>query len=337
MKSFLRTIFVLAFGLTSCRNSSRDWPVEKTHFLMDTLVRVSVYDRRMPKRRIEAVIDHALKVMEEIEARASIYVDTSDISRVVKSSGQNSVRVSSEIHGLLQQSVEVSEKTRGAFDVTVGVVKKLWGFETDRPRVPDGILLSSLLSRVDYRKIDLRDADVFLREPGMCIDLGGIAKGYIIDRGVAVLQEEGIRSGIIDAGGDLRAFGSHPEGRMWKFGIQHPRGKRGELIGVIETEGAGIATSGDYERYFIQEGKRYHHILDPKTGFPARGCVSVTMVAESALLADAYATAVFVMGPEEGMALIESIPSLEGMIVYEEEGELRHVTSDGFLEKIHFQ
>lgn len=337
MKHLVAIIGVFSLGLVSCGDLRGNGPVERTRFLMDTVVRVSVYDKGMSERKIGRAIDRVFREMEKIETKASIHVDTSDVLRVVKKSGKSAVRVSPEIFWLLKKSVEVSDKTWGAFDVSVGVVKALWGFDTDHPSVPDSTAVQSLLPKVDYREIALQDSGVFLRQPGMSIDLGGIAKGYIIDQGIRVLQEEGIRSGLVEAGGDLRVFGSHPDRKVWRIGIRHPRGEEGELFGVLETGAVSIATSGDYERFFVRDGKRYHHILDPKTGFPATGCISVTIVAECALLADAYATAVFVMGPVKGMALIKDHPSIEGMIIYEVAGQCHHVMSEGLVGKIHFQ
>lgn len=331
MKRFTAVICVFSLGLISCGDSRGHGPVERTRFLMDTVVRVSVYDKGMSERKIGEAIDRVFREMEKIEAKASIHVDTSEVLRLVEESGKSPIRVSPEIFWLLKKSVEVSDETRGAFDVSVGVVKDLWGFDTDHPSVPDRSTVQSILPKVDYREIDLRDGEVFLRQSGMRIDLGGIAKGYIIDQGIRILQEEGIRSGLVEAGGDLRVFGSHPDRKVWRIGIRHPRGEEGELFGVLETAAVSIATSGDYERYFVRDGKRYHHILDPKTGFPANRCISVTIVAECALLADAYATAVFVLGPVKGMALIKDHPSIEGMIIYEVEGQCHHVVSEGFI------
>lgn len=171
----------------------------------------------------------------------------------------------------------------------------------------------------------------------MCVDLGGIAKGLIINRGVDVLREAGIQSGIIEAGGDLRIFGNHPVREKWNIAIRHPRSDEGAFFGVLATDETGIATTGDYERYFYNDGKRYHHILDPQTGYPAEGCISVTVVAESALLADAYATAVFVLGIDEGMALIDRLPSVDGIIIYEEEDRIQYKISERLQQMIEFR
>ena len=296
---FILFLKILFFGIISCQRTGRYEPIDGMRFLMDTLIRISIYDRTLPRKKIETAMNRAFKMMKAIEERTSVYVDTSEIMHLVKASGTRAVGVSSETLMLLKKSVEVSERTRGAFDITVGVIKSLWGFDTEHPTVPDSSLVQSLLSKVNYKDIHFQGDGVFLRKRGMRVDLGGIAKGHIIDRGVDVLREAGIQSGIIEAGGDLRIFGKHPIREKWNIAIRHPRSNEGAFFGVLATEEISIATSGDYERYFYKDGKRYHHILDPQTGYPAEGCISVTVVAESALLADAYATAVFVLGIDE--------------------------------------
>ena len=327
---------IVSLCLVSCQNPGGKKPVEQTRFLMDTVVRVAVYEETLSKEKIGNAIDRAFQVMEEAEVRTSVYVDSSEVVRINDASGRRRVPILPETFSLLKQSVEVSVATGGAFDITVGAIKSAWHFEADHPHVPDASEIRSLLPRVNFRRILLGKDNVLLAERGMRIDMGGVAKGFVIDQGVGVLKGAGIRAGLIDAGGDLRIFGQHPYRDRWKIGIRHPRSHEGELIGVLETDASSIATSGDYERYFIQDGKRYHHILDPKTGYPAEGCISVTVVAESAVLADAYATAVFVLGPAEGMTLIEHRDDLEGLIVFEKENVLGTLVSSGLRDRVQF-
>ncbi len=327
---------IIILCLLSCQNPSGKQPVEQTRFLMDTVVRVAVYEETLSKEEIEMAIDRAFQIMEEVEARTSVYVDSSEVIRINKASGRCRVPILPEMFSLLKQSMEVSEATGGAFDITVGAIKSAWQFEANHPHVPEASEIESLLPKVNFRNILLGKDNVLLAERGMRIDMGGVAKGFVIDRGVGVLREAGIRAGLVDAGGDLRIFGQHPYRDRWKIGIRHPRSHEGELMGVLETEASSIATSGDYERYFIQDGKRYHHILNPKTGYPADGCISVTIVAESAVLADAYATAVFVLGPDDGMALIERRDDLEGLIVFEKENVLDYLVSTGLQDRVQF-
>ena len=326
---------VLAFlFIISCHNSDKQAPIEETRFLMDTLVRVAVYDRSLPKSAVHEAIDRAFGIMGRIEAKTSSHIDSSDVVLINRKAGRESFDASPETIKIINQSGVASELTFGAFDITVGAVKSLWEFNTDQPRIPSESEIRRHLDLVDYRKIQINEENVLLPETGIRLDLGGVAKGYIIDRGVDVLKQAGIRAGIVDAGGDLRIFGDHPYREAWKIAVRHPRSTEGEFFGVIQIGEASIATSGDYERYFIREGIRYHHILNPKTGYPADECISVTITAQSAMMADAFATAVFVLGPEEGMALVERIDGVEGMIVFKKAGGLDYLISDGLRDKI---
>jgi thiamine biosynthesis lipoprotein len=322
--------------LFSCGNSGTEKPITQSCILMDTIVRISVYENSLSKQQVQKALDLAFQEMEKVEEKTSAYMDSSDLFKIEKMAGRHWVSVSPGTFGILQQSLEISKKTHGSFDVTIGTIKKIWGFDSENPSIPDSALIHACLSRMGNEHIRLGDNSVFLKRTGIHLDLGGAAKGYIIDRGVDILRKAGIRSGIVDAGGDMRIFGRHPIKKHWTIGLQHPREPRNVLLAEVHTSEASIATSGDYERFFEEGGIRYHHILDPETGFPANECVSVTIVAQSAFLADAYATAVFVMGPEKGMALIESEPSLEGLIVFEVDGQLKTVISPGLQENIHF-
>lgn len=326
-------IAVFLFTLSSCQKAKHFQPVERTQFLMDTVVRIAVYHSESNPERTEAAIQKAFDAMREVEAKTSSHRPDSDVSKLIQSSGEW-IELCSDTEMILKEAIRVSRSTTGAFDATVGVVKELWGFYSENPTVPGQKDIDALLPLIDYHQIELDGSRARLRRQGAGLDLGGIAKGFNIDRAIAVLQNSGVTSALVDAGGDLRILGSHPTNPHWRIGIKHPRPETKSLYGVIETDPVSIATSGDYERFFIQNGKRYHHILDPGTGRPASGCVSVTLVTEKAMLADAYATAVFVMGPEQGMAFIESQPALEGLILYEENDKLRMVISEGLKTKV---
>jgi thiamine biosynthesis lipoprotein len=203
------------------------------------------------------------------------------------------------------------ELTDGAFDVTITPFFKLWDFE--RRRIPEEEDLRDVSHLVDYRKIGVSDSLLQIRE-GMEIDLGGAAKGYAVDRAVEKLKNLGIQHALVDAGGDIKALGGRGE-EPWKIGVKHPR--RNGILRLIELRDGSVATSGDYEKYFLREGVRYHHILDPRTGYPAEGCVSVTILAETAMEADILATGVMVLGTDAGAGLIESLEGVGALIVSE--------------------
>jgi thiamine biosynthesis lipoprotein len=194
-----------------------------------------------------------------------------------------------------------------------------------------------VLPLVDFHQIGVDENRVSLGRTGMRIDLGAIAKGYIVDRAVRFLKDRGVTAGLVEAGGDLRLFGKPPHRENWRIGILHPRKPNQSLFGVLDVDSGSVTTSGDYERTFTEDGKRYHHLIDPATGYPADECISVTIIAETAMLADAWATAVFIMGPERGMALLESQAGVEGMMILKAEDGLAYRATPAFDEIFHLQ
>jgi len=334
MRRFSPAIFSCVFIFSFCSNVTHDEPVEETRFLMDTVVRIAVYDTDLSKDRIQAASDQTFQLMLDLETKMSAHMDTSEISRINQQAGRKAVLVSGDTRDLILQSLDVSQITEGAFDATIGAVKKLWKFDEGESDIPDPKDLTESLSFVNYKNILIEDSRILLQKDRMNLDLGGLAKGYIVDRGVFNLQNMGIRAGIVDAGGDLRIFGKHPKNKNWKIAIQHPRHAGMNFYAVLNINATSIATSGDYERYFSINGKRYHHLLDPKTGYPASQCAGVTIVTKDAMLADAYATAVFIMGVDKGIAWIDSMPDVEGMIIYEENGKLYHRITKGIKNNI---
>jgi len=315
--------------ICACGGGKAPRPVERGAFLKDTHVRITVFDAAVPEDSVQSAIDRCLREMEALEGMTTAHVDTSEIAKINARAGKSAVAVKPEIVELLKKSIGLSEKTEGAFDFTLGALKDLWGFDSEHPAVPDSGAVRKLLAATGSGQLVLRNATAFLANPATRLDLGGLGEGLLIDRGVGVLQKAGIKAGIVETSGELRAFGKKPGRKTWRIGVRHPRDPNGGLIGILTLEAAGVSTSGDYERYFIEGGKRYCHILDPKTGFPAARCISVTIVAPDALTADAFDTAVFVLGPEKGMALIEKTPGIEGIIMTETGGRIRELVSRG--------
>lgn len=332
---FFFTVALFLF-LISCQRNVPVESVEVTRFLMDTVVRIAVYDASLPKDYVQKSINKAFDAIEEIEKTCSSHIPESEVSQINQAAGQDMLGISDYTLKLLRTALEVGEQTDGAFDVTVGKIKDHWGFTKENPKIPTDSELTELLKLVDFRQLVVEDSRAMLAKTGMKIDLGGIAKGLTIDEAVRVLQESGIRAGLVDAGGDMRMFGKHPQNPAWRIGIRHPRPGQKSMLGVLSTQANSVATSGDYERYFERDGDRYHHILDPETGKPANKCVSVTILTESAMLADAYATAVFVLGPQKGGDFIETLDNVEGLIVWEENGVLNKRLSDKFEANIRF-
>lgn len=281
---------------------------------MDTLVNIKVV--HTDSKKANEAIKVAFGEIERIECLMDFYHPESGVSKINRSQGEM-LEVAPEIIDVITTSLRYSELTKGAFDITIGPLIKLWGFKKGEG-IPDREKLREALKLVGYQKIkvDREGKTVMLLQPGAMIDLGGVAKGYAVTKACQRLKDMGISSALIDAGGDIQVMGGK-FGRPWRLGVQHPREKN-RLTAILELNEGAVATSGDYERFFIFKDRRYHHILDPVTGFPARECISVTITAASCLVADILSTAVFILGPDEGMRLIEEMEGVEGIIVTEE-------------------
>lgn len=299
------------------------WPgrtkkVSRTDFLMTTVVESLVYTR--DRRHAEDALSDAYQEAARLEKLLDRYRATSDVGKINEAAGLSPVDVSNATYEVIARALEIAALTDGAFDITIAPLVDLWGFGTGDTHIPDQDALQAALAKVDYRQVvpDREDMSVFLAQPGMKLDLGGIAKGYIVDKAAEALLAKGVTSAYFDAGGDIRVIGEKPDGSPWRIGIRHPR-NRNKLIAHVDLKNQAIVTSGDYERYFTADGVRYHHILDPKTGMPTREIISATVIAPDALTADALSTGIFVLGLERGLALIESLPGVEAIIITADE------------------
>ena len=281
---------------------------------MGTLLRVGVWTS--DEARASDGIEHVFREFDRLEALLSNWKNDSDVTRLNASAGIAPVKVSQDTIAVLRTARDVSELTRGKFDITFGVLTDIWRFDHDQDNVvPERDLIEARLKRIDYKavEIDSTAGTAFIDRPGMKVHLGGIGKGYAVDRAIALLRDQGFKDFLIQAGGDLYVAGSDG-GKPWKLGIADPRGNH-DPFAMVQISDGTFSTSGDYERFFMKDGKRYHHILDPDFGEPARGCRSVTLVSNKAVMADAVAKGVFILGPVEGMKLIEQLPDIEGVIV----------------------
>ena len=264
-----------------------------------------------------AAFDQVFREFDRLESLLSVWRDGSDVVRMNKAAGGAPVRVSPETLDVLAAAREASEWTHGKFDITFGALADVWKFDHDQDNtVPDRTAIDARLPLVDYTavQIDRAAGTAFITKPGARVHLGGIGKGYAVDRAIALLRERGLTDFMIQSGGDLYVSGLNGD-RPWKLGINDPRGPANSPFATVELSNATLSTSGDYERFFIKDGTRYHHLIDPDRGEPARGCRSVTIIAERAMLADALSTGVFILGPTDGMALVEKLPGVEAVIV----------------------
>lgn len=254
---------------------------------------------------------------DRLEALLSVWKPGSDVSWLNAAAGQGPVPVRHETREVLRAAGRVSEWTAGKFDVTFGALAEIWKFDHDQDnRVPTAVEIAERLPRVDHTAVSVDDGagTATIARPGVRVHLGGIGKGYAVARATAILRKAGLVDFLIQAGGDLYVGGIAGD-EPWRLGIQDPRGQGGDSFATLELTDATFSTSGDYERFFDRDGVRYHHILDPDTGQPARLARSVTIVAADATYADGLSTGVFILGPDAGMALIEQLPEVEGVIV----------------------
>jgi thiamine biosynthesis lipoprotein len=262
----------------------------------------------------------AVAEAERIERKFSRYLEGSVTSVIQRAAGTMPVAVDEETVFLVTRSLQLAEETAGAFDPTSGVLRRAWNFRSGE--VPGPARIDALLPFVDYRQVGLRDGTVFLRKAGMELDFGGVGKEYAVDRVTRVLRDRGARCGLVNLAGDLRTFGSRDDGRPWHIGVTDPRTRRDCLFSVNFLGGAGVASSGTYERFFEKDGVRYHHLLDARTGWPARGVAATTVVSGSAFEAGLAATASFLLGPDEGLAWLQRRPEIEGALLLDS-GEIR--------------
>ena len=245
-------------------------------------------------------------VFERIDLMMSEWKPGSPLTEINDAAGLRPVEAPPELFNLIALGVELGDTTGGAFDITWAALWGLWDFKAQQPALPDPAEIEGRLARVDYRRIQLdpESRTVLLPEPGMLIGLGAIAKGHALDVAARELRAAGIGDFLIVAGGQVYASGDR-NGRPWRIGVRDPRAGPDDLIATIELRDGSASTSGDYERFFIIDGRRYHHVLDPRTGRPATAAQSVTLVSASATLADALSTALMVLGPQEGAALVD--------------------------------
>jgi thiamine biosynthesis lipoprotein len=314
--------------------SSSSVTVEKTGLMMGTIVHVKTVARGdLTRVQAEAAVEMAFAEMARVEGVFSVYKTESEISRINRLKAGESIVLSEETFGLIDRSVGYSAKTGGAFDITVKPLVDLWARAKSEGRLPTSGEIDTARDRVgsQYIILDKGRRMISFAKDGMALDLGGVAKGYAADRATAGLRANGVKDAIVNAGGDAYCLGRKSALESWKVGVRHPR-KPDALVTELPLENRAIDTSGDYEKFFVLGGKRYSHIIDPRSGYPVGDdVVSATVLAPDSTTADALATALCVLG-ESGMKLIESDPSLDAIIISMRVGRLDIVTSKGLRE-----
>ncbi len=310
-------IWMLTLGIAAAgvgEGLAKEALIKRSQYLMGTLIFVTgvAPDEETAKTAVSA----GLAEIRRIEQMMSTWIPTSELSKMNAAAGKHPVQVGSENMEVLKASLRMAILTEGGFNITVGPAVAAWNVSQEG-RIPSKEELDVVrpFISLDNVVLDETASTVFLKRAGMQIDVGGIGKGYTADLVVEVMQKAGATAGVVALSGDIKTFGRMPDQERFVFGIQHPRKEQGVILGLIELENEAVSTAGDYQRFIMKDGIRYHHILDPSTLHPARGCQSVTIIAKTGVMADGLDTGIFVMGPEKGMALIESLPDTEGVIV----------------------
>jgi len=307
--------YFLIFILAGC--GRQDFIVKETRTLMDTFCEISCYGTDRDSAAI--AIDAAFKELERIERVLSRFDENSEVSRINNSAGLGKVKATKEVFDLTERAVYYSRISGGAFDITIAPLMEVWGFARRNKSVPDADTVDSVLKNVGYENIELRPGELSIRflNKGTKLDFGGIAKGYAADRAKGVLVSYGIKNALVNLGGNIFALGSAPGERPWKIGIQDPL-HNGRMLKSLKLTNRAISTSGNYERFFEISGRRYSHIINPVTGQPCEGIISVTVVADTAEEADALSTAIFVMGEKKGIELARSLKDMYVLILGED-------------------
>lgn len=290
-------------------SSNRPEPsFSEIRFLMDTVVRIQVWG---DKKSAERAGTAAYQAMQEVATFSDVFNPDSEVSHINQAAGTQAVPISAGLFDLLERTIQISRLSGGALDPTIGPLVNLWGISRQNPHVPapKDIALARRLVGYQDLVLDQRRRTAYLRRPGMALDLGATAKGYAVDAAGKRLQGDlktgTIAAALIDAGGDVWVSGKRPGGGRWRVGVRHPR--QPGVVGAVELGAGAAVTSGDYERFFFEKGVRYSHLLDPHTGYPATEFAGVTIVAPDSTLGDALSTAVFVLGPQRGAALLRTL------------------------------
>lgn len=314
MSGILVILLVLILLALSQKYTDRTTPISVTSIKLNTVIKITIYDSSDTQ-----LLQNSLDLCDKYENILSRTKESSELYQLnhgmLPKTG-NSFHLSEECADVISKGLEYSHLSDGAFDITIGPVSSLWDFQSADKQVPSDSEIQSALPKVDYTSISLEGQDFRFLKDGMALDLGAISKGYIADKIKEYLISEVVTSAIIDLGGNVLCIGSHPDGTPFEAGIQKPFAERNETILTIPVEDCSLVTSGVYERYFEQNGKLYHHLLNPSTGYPYdNGLLSVTILSDKSVDGDGLSTACFALGLEKGLALINSLPDTEAVFI----------------------
>jgi len=306
------SVAAIALLLAAASCGGQATPLSRTDFVLWTTCTVTLYDHA-EQGTLDAVFDR----LHEIHNRLSVNIPESELDAVSAAAGRTAVHVTDDVFYVIKEALRYSALSDGLFDPTVGPLMKAWKMNTEEGHIPAPADIARALSLVNWRDVVMDDSakTIYVKRPGMSLDAGGVLKGYAADETARILASRGVKSAMIDLGGNILAMGSKPDGSPWRIGLQDPDSERGISFGTVGVVDKSVVTSGVYEHFFMQNGKRYHHIMDTRTGYPVEnGLVAVTVISKSSIDADGWDTTLLCMGPSRGLAIAKTL-GLDAILV----------------------
>ncbi len=313
----LLVVLIAAVLLYEKKNNKTTATISKSAYMMDTIIAISLYGDDAKK---EDVLEGSIKLCEQYDSMLSIDDEGSEIYKLNhRTAGENKIKTTKEVAELILAALSYCDMSNGSFDITIEPVSSLWDFNSDLPSLPNDASLSAALAAVDYHNVSVDGEYIIFANDDTRIDIGAIGKGYIADKVAAYLRENGITSAIINLGGNVLCIGSYNNDQNFNIGLMKPYSNSSEVIETLSIDNMSVVSSGVYERCFDLDGVHYHHILNPRTGYPYQnGLTQVTIITESSTAADALSTVVFCLGEEEGAKLVEGLDGTYAFFVHED-------------------
>lgn len=311
---YLLVSLTLVTSLGGCASpTTESTSIKRTEILMGTPITLTLFNTSDT-----SILDEAFELIKNLENELSLNQSNTLLTTLNAQSGKSPVEVTKDLYTIVERGLYYSQLTSGAFDLTVGPLVKLWSIGLPEARVPSQAEIDNVLPLIDYNQVALlpETTSIYLKKPHMALDLGSIAKGYTADRLVDFLKDKGIKHALIDLGGNIYTVGTKPDGSLWRVGIQDPFNPRNTVVGAIGVANQSVVTSGIYERFIEKDGISYHHLLDPKTGYPFDNQLAgVTIISDFSIDGDALSTSVFALGLEKGLPFIESLDGIEAIFI----------------------
>lgn len=331
--------FVLIIIFSSGKFESNE--VTKSSYVLGTLINLKAYGKKA-----EMAIAESIERLNNIDDKMSAFKENSEISRINFMAGVSAESVSDDTYLVVEKAIEYSKILEGTFDPTIRPLVKLWSIGNKGEKIPDEAEIQATIKLVDYKDVllDESSSSIMLKHKKQALDMGGIAKGFAADEVRNIFLKHNIKSALIDLGGNIFALGKKQDNTPWRVGIQNPFEPRGEFIGILNVINKSIVTLGNYERYFIKDEKRFHHIIDPKTGYPSESkIISATIISDNSIDGDGLSTGVYIIGVEKALRIIEEIKGIDAILVTEDKNvymtsgirEIFTLTDDEFIDKAH--